>query len=44
VVKTWLNWRPGGATRGKERQLVRKVREWYVESRHLQGCSPACVN
>jgi hypothetical protein len=27
-VGTWLNWRPGGATRGKGRQLVRKVREW----------------
>jgi hypothetical protein len=28
VVKTWLNWRPGGATRGKWGQLVGKVREW----------------
>jgi hypothetical protein len=28
VVKTWLNWRPGGATRGKGRQLVGKVGEW----------------
>jgi hypothetical protein len=24
----WLKWRPGGATRGKGRQLVRKVGEW----------------
>jgi hypothetical protein len=24
----------------KWRQLVRKVGEWYVASRHLQGCSP----
>jgi hypothetical protein len=44
VVKTWLNWRPDGATRGKGRQLVGKVREWYVESRHLQGCSPPPVS
>jgi hypothetical protein len=28
VVKTWLKWRPGGATRGKGRQLVGKVEEW----------------
>jgi hypothetical protein len=25
---------------GKCRQLVGKVRKWYVASRHLQGCSP----
>jgi hypothetical protein len=25
---------------GKGRQLVGMVEEWYVESRHLQGCSP----
>jgi hypothetical protein len=25
---TWLNWRPGGANRGKWGQLVGKVREW----------------
>jgi hypothetical protein len=24
----WLKWRPGGATRGKGRQLVGKVGEW----------------
>jgi hypothetical protein len=24
----WLNWRPGGATRGKGRQLLGKVGEW----------------
>jgi hypothetical protein len=40
VDGTWLNWRLGGALRGKWRQLVGKVREWYVASRHLQGCSP----
>jgi hypothetical protein len=28
VVKTWLNWRPGGPLGGKGRQLVSKVREW----------------
>jgi hypothetical protein len=25
---------------GKWRQLVGKVGEWYVASRHLKGCSP----
>jgi hypothetical protein len=35
----WLNWRPSGALRGKWRQLVAKVGEWYVASRHLQGCN-----
>jgi hypothetical protein len=25
---TWLNWRPGGTTRGKWGPLVGKVREW----------------
>jgi hypothetical protein len=25
---------------GKWRQLVEKVGEWYVVSRHLNGCSP----
>jgi hypothetical protein len=29
------NLKPGGAFRGNERQLVGKVGEWYVESRHL---------
>jgi hypothetical protein len=24
-ARTWLNWRPSGAIRGKERQLVEKV-------------------
>jgi hypothetical protein len=28
VAKTWLKWRPGGAIRGKWRQLVGKVGEW----------------
>jgi hypothetical protein len=28
LAKTWLKWRPGGATRGKWGQLVRKVGEW----------------
>jgi hypothetical protein len=36
----WDNLRPGEALRGKWRQLVGKVREWYVESWHLKGCSP----
>jgi hypothetical protein len=34
------NLRSGGAFRRKGRQLVGKVGEWYVESQHLQGCSP----
>jgi hypothetical protein len=29
-----------GPLGGKGRPSVGKVREWYVESRHLQGCSP----
>jgi hypothetical protein len=28
ITETWLKWRPGGATRGKWRQLVGKVGEW----------------
>jgi hypothetical protein len=40
VDKTWLNWKSGGALRGKWRQVIGKVREWYAASRHLQGCSP----
>jgi hypothetical protein len=28
IVVTWLNWRPGGATRGKWGYLVGKVGEW----------------
>jgi hypothetical protein len=28
ITGTWLKWRSGGATRGKWRQLVGKVREW----------------
>jgi hypothetical protein len=28
VAKTWLKLRPGGAIRGKWRQLVGKVGEW----------------
>jgi hypothetical protein len=35
------NLRPGGALRGKWRPSVRKVGEWFVESQHLQGCSPS---
>jgi hypothetical protein len=27
-AKTWLNWRPGRATRGKGRQPVGRVGEW----------------
>jgi hypothetical protein len=34
------NLRPGGAFRGKGRHVVEKVGEWYMESRHLKGCSP----
>jgi hypothetical protein len=29
-----------GSLGGKWRQLVGKVREWYVASRYLQDCSP----
>jgi hypothetical protein len=29
-----------GPLGGKWRPLVGKVGEWYVESQHLQGCSP----
>jgi hypothetical protein len=29
----WLNWRPGGATRGNGRQLVGKVGEWVCDER-----------
>jgi hypothetical protein len=39
-ARTWLNWRPGGATRGKGRQLIGMVGEWVCGSRHLQDCSP----
>jgi hypothetical protein len=28
IAGTWLNWRSGGAIRGKWRQLVGKIREW----------------
>jgi hypothetical protein len=28
LAKIWLKWRSDGATRGKGRQLVGKVREW----------------
>jgi hypothetical protein len=28
IAGTWLNWRPGGAIRGKWRQLVGNVGEW----------------
>jgi hypothetical protein len=28
IAATWLNWRSGGATRGKWGQLVGKVGEW----------------
>jgi hypothetical protein len=30
VDGTWLSWRPSEALRGKWRQLVGKVGEWYV--------------
>jgi hypothetical protein len=32
-------WDRVGSLGGKGRQLIRKVGEWYVERRHLQGCS-----
>jgi hypothetical protein len=35
--------RPGGATKGKGRQLVRKVGEWYVEAGTSMVVAPACV-
>jgi hypothetical protein len=28
IAGTWLNWRPGGAIKGKWRQLVGKGGEW----------------
>jgi hypothetical protein len=31
IARTWLKWRPGGATRRKGRQLVGKVRECVCE-------------
>jgi hypothetical protein len=31
MAATWLKWRPGGATRGKGRQLVEKVGEWVCD-------------
>jgi hypothetical protein len=31
LAKIWLKWRPGGATRGKGRQLVGKVAEWVCD-------------
>jgi hypothetical protein len=40
VDGTWLNWRSDRVIRGKWRQMVEKVGEWYVASRHLQDCSP----
>jgi hypothetical protein len=40
IARTWLKWRPGGAFRGKWRQLVGKVREWICGKLALQGCSP----
>jgi hypothetical protein len=36
VIGGLINQRSGGAE--KWRPSVGKVREWYVESRHLQGC------
>jgi hypothetical protein len=40
VARLWLKWRPGGGLGGKWRPWVKKVGEWFMESRHLQGCSP----
>jgi hypothetical protein len=42
-LKLWLSWwnvltgERAGPLGEKWRPLVRKVKEWYVESRHLQG-------
>jgi hypothetical protein len=36
----WFNWRPDRPLGGKWRLSIGKVGEWYVENRHLQGCSP----
>jgi hypothetical protein len=36
----WITWDQAGPLGGKWRQLVGKVDEWYVASRHLQCCSP----
>jgi hypothetical protein len=41
---TWLKWRPGGATRGKGRQLVGKVGEWVCgKLAPPRLYPPACV-
>jgi hypothetical protein len=44
--RIWLNWRPPpfallSPVSEKWRPSVGKVGEWYVESQHLQGCSPS---
>jgi hypothetical protein len=38
--RAWLNWRPGGTLSWKVETTGWDVEEWYVESQHLQGCSP----
>jgi hypothetical protein len=40
VIVGWITWGRAGPLGGKWRPLVEKVWEWYVESWHLQGCSP----
>jgi hypothetical protein len=40
VLDEELTWRPGGACRWKGETVGWEDREWYVESKHLQGCSP----
>jgi hypothetical protein len=38
--RAWLNWRPSGTLGEKWRSSVGKVGKWYMESRHIQDCSP----
>jgi hypothetical protein len=41
MIMIWsITWDRAGPLGEKGRQLVGKVGEWYVESQHLQGCSP----
>jgi hypothetical protein len=40
VVKTWLNWRPGGATKESGDSWLGRSGSGYMASRHLQDCSP----
>jgi hypothetical protein len=40
VIVEWITWDRVGLLGGKWRPSVGKVGEWFVSSRHLQGCSP----